>query len=70
MASTGANLELAQAAEDFTKSVKEFNGDPLVQMKLLKQAEKLRFMLETPMDKIMKQAEVVGNLTILSSHHS
>ena len=50
MASTGAILELAHV-EDYSKSVKGFNGDPLVQLKVLRQADKLRFMLETLMDK-------------------
>ena len=49
------NAELIRAAEEFAESVKAFDGDASVQMKLLKQADKLRFLLETPMETIMKQ---------------
>jgi hypothetical protein len=43
MAIPGKNAELVQAAEVFAAAVKNFDGDPSEQMKLLKQADKLRF---------------------------
>ncbi|KAF4626200.1 hypothetical protein G7Y89_g11964 [Cudoniella acicularis] len=58
MASPGKNPELIAAADEFAAAVKEFDGNPAEQMRLLKQADKLRFLLESPMDPIMKQWEV------------
>jgi pyridoxine/pyridoxamine 5'-phosphate oxidase len=61
MAAQGRNAELIQAAEAFALAVKNFDGDPSEQMKLLKQADKLRFLIETPLDTIMKQWEMVSD---------
>lgn len=52
--------ELIKAAESFTLAVKSFDGNPAEQMSLLKQADKLRFMIETPIDTVMKQWEMVS----------
>jgi hypothetical protein len=60
MATPGKNAELVQAAESFASAVKDFDGDPSEQMKLLKQADKLRSLLETPLDTVMKQWELVS----------
>ncbi|CZR57284.1 related to O-methyltransferase B [Phialocephala subalpina] len=46
------------ARPDFAAVVKEFNGDPVKQRQLLKEADQLRLMLETPMDVLMKQWEM------------
>jgi hypothetical protein len=59
MATQGKNPELIQAAEAFAAAVKNFDGNPSEQMKLLKQADKLRFLIETPLDAVMKQWEMV-----------
>jgi hypothetical protein len=61
MAIPGKNAELVQAAEVFAAAVKNFDGDPSEQMKLLKQADKLQFLLETPLDTVMKQWELVSS---------
>ena len=61
MAIPGKNAELVEAAEAFAAAVKHFDGDPAEQMKLLKQADKLRFLLETPLDTVMKQWELVSS---------
>lgn len=47
------NLELIAAASKFAEDVKTFNGDPVKQRQLLKEADRLRLMLETPMDVLM-----------------
>lgn len=57
------NPELIKAVEEFAAAVKNFDGDPSEQMKLLKQTDKLRSLIETPLDTVMKQWELVG-------HHS
>lgn len=54
---TGLNEALIAAADSFATAVKSFNGDPMQQRQLLKEAEGLRMMLETPMDTLMKQWE-------------
>lgn len=58
MASSDMNTELIAAAEQFAAAVKDFNGDPLKQRGLLRQADKLRLLLETPMDVLTKQWEM------------
>lgn len=60
MAAPGHKAELIEAAENFAAAVKNFNGDPSEQMKLLKQADKLRFLVETPLDTVMRQWETVS----------
>jgi hypothetical protein len=64
MAASGKNAELIQAAEAFALAVKNFDGDPSEQMKLLKQADKLRFLVETPLDTVMKQWEMVSDCSL------
>lgn len=61
MAAQEKNTELIQAAQAFALAVKDFDGDPAEQMKLLKQADKLRFLIETPLDTVMRQWEMVGD---------
>jgi hypothetical protein len=63
MVAQGKNDELIQAAEAFALAVKNFDGDPSEQMKLLKQADKLRFLVETPLDTVMKQWEMVSDFS-------
>ena len=63
MVAQGKNDELIQAAEAFALAVKNFDGDPSKQMKLLKQADKLRFLVETPLDTVMKQWEMVSDFS-------
>lgn len=52
------NAELIAAASGFAAAIKDFNGDPIKQRQLLKEAERLRTLLETPMDALMKQWEM------------
>lgn len=59
------NAELIKAADEFAAAVKQFNGDQLAQMKLLKQADNLRFLLESPFDKMMKQWEHVSEFLVI-----
>ena len=54
----GPNAELIAAASEFAAAVKEFNGDPVKQRQLLKDADRLRILLETPMDVLLKQWEM------------
>jgi high-affinity K+ transport system ATPase subunit B len=50
------HTELIEAISSFAAAVKEFKGgDHAEHLRLLKQADKLRFLLETPMDVLMKQ---------------
>ena len=58
MAAPGPNAELIAAASEFAAAVKDFNGDPVRQRQLLKEADRLRLLLETPMDTLMKQWEM------------
>jgi hypothetical protein len=60
MVTQGQNAELIEAAEAFAAAVKKFDGDPSEQIKLVKQADKLRFLVETPLDTVMKQWEMVS----------
>jgi hypothetical protein len=57
------NADLIAAADQFASAVKSFAGDPAQQQMLLKQADKLRTLLETPMDTVMKQWEIVSRLS-------
>ncbi|KAL2063150.1 hypothetical protein VTL71DRAFT_6222 [Oculimacula yallundae] len=52
------NAALIAAADDFAAAVRSFNGDPVKQRQLLKEADRLRILLETPMDVLMKQWEM------------
>jgi hypothetical protein len=54
------NAELIAAASEFAVAVKEFNGDPVKQRQLLKEADRLRILLETPMDVLNKQWEMIA----------
>ena len=54
------NAELIAAASEFAAAVKEFNGDPVKQRQLLKEADRLRILLETPMDVLNKQWEMIA----------
>jgi hypothetical protein len=63
MVARGKNDQLIQAAEAFALAVKNFDGDPSEQMKLLKQADKLRILVETPLDTVMKQWEMVSDFS-------
>lgn len=57
----GKNAELVAAADEFAAAVRRLDeGDAAEQMRLLKQADKLRVLLESPMDTIMKQWELVS----------
>lgn len=53
----GTNAELIQAAGEFADAVKCFKGDHAEHLRLLKKVDKLRVLLENPMDIIMKQWE-------------
>ena len=55
----GPNAELIAVASEFAAAVKEFNGDPVKQRQLLKEADRLRILLETPMDVLNKQWEMI-----------
>lgn len=57
---SGPNVELIKLAEDFAAAVKNFDGNQNEQMRLLKEADKMRFLLENPFDRIMKQWEDVS----------
>jgi hypothetical protein len=52
MATPENKAQLVQAAEAFAAAVNNFDGDASKQTKLLKQADKLRFLLETPFDTV------------------
>ncbi|KAE8443020.1 hypothetical protein EG329_002414 [Mollisiaceae sp. DMI_Dod_QoI] len=62
----GPNAELIKAADDFAAAVKQFKGDQTEQMKLLKEADRLRYLLESPFDKMMKQWE---HTSVISALH-
>ncbi|KAH8820715.1 o-methyltransferase-like protein [Xylogone sp. PMI_703] len=65
MMTQAQNAELIQAAEAFALAAKNFNGDASEQMKLLKQVDKLRSLVETPLDTIMRQWEMSNLLAAL-----
>ena len=56
----GSNAELIKAADEFAAAARQFNGDQNAQMKLLGEADRLRFLLESPFDRMMKQWEHVS----------
>jgi hypothetical protein len=66
---SGPNQELIDVAADFAATVKQFNGsDHAEHLRLLKHVDKLRLLLETPVDTIMKQWEtsmVIAALVLL-----
>lgn len=64
MSVPGKNTDLIKAVEDLAALVKEYDGDRSMQLRLLKQADKFRFLLENPMDTIFKQWETVRRLHV------
>ncbi|KUJ18488.1 o-methyltransferase-like protein [Mollisia scopiformis] len=64
-AAPGPNAELIKAADEFAAAVKNFDGDAMAQMKLLKEADRLRFLLESPFDRMMKQWESTSVISAL-----
>jgi hypothetical protein len=58
--SPNPNAELIAAASEFAAAVKEFDGNPVKQRQLLKEADRLRILLETPMDVLNKQWEMIA----------
>ena len=59
------NAALIKAAEDFAAKVKTFDGsDPIAHSALLKEADNLRFLLESPFDRMMKQWEHVSSVPL------
>jgi hypothetical protein len=65
MASTPRKAELVKLTDEIAAAMKDFSGDQMSQMKLLKQTDKLRLLLEEPMDAIMKHWEIVSCSLIL-----
>lgn len=59
MASQAANTALIEAANALAESAKNFTGDPSDQMKLLRQTDNLRLLIESPYDVVIKQVEMV-----------
>jgi hypothetical protein len=62
MAFSKGNQELIELAGELAAAVQDFDGNPIIQRQLLQQADKLRFLLETPQDPIMRQWETVSIL--------
>lgn len=60
----GQNAELIKAEDEFAAAARQFNGDPISQMKLLKGADNLRYLLESPPDRMMKQWEHVSEMQV------
>lgn len=59
MASSGANnAELIAAAGALADAVKTFDGDHAEHLRLLKLVDKVRVLIETPLDVLMKQWEM------------
>lgn len=55
----GKNDKLIELAGTVAAAVKDYNEDPRMQRQLLKQVDNLRLLLESPMDPIFKQWEMV-----------
>jgi hypothetical protein len=51
------NAEMIETASGIAAALKEFKGGHAEHLRLLKQVDKLRILLETPMDVLMKQWE-------------
>jgi hypothetical protein len=66
MATPGSNAQLIEAASEFAEAVKGFNGDHAEHLRLLKQADKSRTLVETPMDVLMKQWESIQCIAALN----
>jgi hypothetical protein len=49
------NAEMIETASGIAAALKGFRGDHAEHLRLLKQVDKLRILLETPMDVLMKQ---------------
>lgn len=62
MGSEAANPALIEAANALADSVKNFTGDPADQMKLLKQTDNLRQLIESPYDVVIKQVEMARHI--------
>lgn len=54
----GPNAVLIAAASEFAEAVKAFDGDPVAQRQLVKEADRLRILLENPMDALMRMWDV------------
>lgn len=62
------NADLIREADSFAAAVKDFTGDPSQRVLLGRKAEKLRLLLETPIDMMVNQLErayVIGALHLL-----
>lgn len=55
------NEELKKTANEIAAAVKDFDGDQHAQAKLLKQVDKLRYLLEEPLDVVIRQWEIVSH---------
>lgn len=58
------NSELIKAADDFAALVKQYDGDRSTQLNLLRQADRLRILLESPLDTIFRTNESVRTLDL------
>ncbi|CZR68915.1 related to O-methyltransferase B [Phialocephala subalpina] len=63
---SGPNQELIKAAKEFAAAAERFDGSQNEQMRLLKEADTLRYLLESPFDRMMKQWE---GTTVISALH-
>ena len=59
MGSHTTNPALIEAANALADLAKNFTGDPVDQMRLLKQTDNLRQQIESPYDVVIKQVEMV-----------
>ena len=59
MGSNTTNPALIEAANALADLAKNFTGDPVDQMRLLKQTDNLRQQIESPYDVVIKQVEMV-----------
>ena len=53
-------------ANGIAAALKEFKGDHAEHLRLLRQVDKLRILLETPMDVLMKQWETIQTIAALN----
>jgi hypothetical protein len=54
------NEELKKTANEIAAAVKDFDGDQHTQARLLNQIDKLRYLLENPLDVWTRQWEMVS----------